>query len=118
MKQMRVISIVWGSLLVLAVILLTLIGFKLKDKSLKYKDLEKYLVDRAGKYVEMGPYYPKGEDKLKITWEDLESSDIIDKDELKKYKCSDAYVMVYLKDLVYHFDAYLKCDEYTTKNYK
>ena len=117
MKQMRVISIVWGGILVLLVVLLTLFGFKLKDKNLKYKELEKKLVTISEEYVELKTYYPQGEDKLKITWEDLVSSDIIDEDELEKNKCNDAYIMVYLKDMVYHFDAYLKCDEYTTKNY-
>ena len=117
MKQMRVISIVWGGFLVLLVVLLTMIGFKIKDKSLKYEELEKTLENSAEKYIELKTYYPQGEDKLKITWEDLVSSDIINKDKLDKNKCRDAYVIVYLKDMVYHFDAYLKCEDYTTKNY-
>ena len=84
MKQMRVISIVWGGFLILLVVLLTMVGFKLKDKNLKYKELEKKLITISEEYVELKTYYPQGEDKLKITWEDLIFSDIIDEDELEK----------------------------------
>ena len=118
MKQMRTISILWGSLLVIALGVLTFIGFQIKERDLDYKELEETLTDGAEKYVEAYSTYPKGEDKLKISFEDLIKYDIIDKSKLDKKKCSDAYVLVYQKALVYHFDSYLKCQNYTTKNYK
>ena len=118
MKQMKVISVLWGALLIGCLGVLTFLGFKLKDKDLKYRELEKKLENAAEKYVEAYSYYPQGEDKLKITWDDLVSSDIIKKEDLDEDQCTDAYVVVYLKDMVYEFDSYLKCENYTTKNYK
>ena len=118
MKQMKVISVLWGALLISCLVVLTFLGFKLKDKNLKYRELEKKLENAAEKYVEAYSYYPQGEDNLKIMVDDLISSDIIKKEDLDKNHCSDAYVIVYLKDMVYEFDSYLKCDDYTTKNYE
>ena len=81
-------------------------------------NIEKKIENYAESYVEAYSKYPLGEDKLKITLENLLTNDIMKKDILDKENCTDAYVMVYLKDMVYHFDGYLKCEEYTTKNYK
>ena len=118
MKQMQKISLIWGSILVGLLVLLTIIGFLIKDKNLKYQKLEQEISDATAKYVEAYKGYPKGDEKLKITLDDLLDKDIISKDELTKNNCTNAYTLVYLKNMVYHYDTYLKCTEYETENYQ
>ena len=52
LKKMRIISYVWGSILVIIVIGLTVVGFIYKDHQKEYKNLEKQIEESAKKYVE------------------------------------------------------------------
>ncbi len=117
MDKMRKISIIWGSILVLLFIALTIFGIAIKNKDKGYKELENKMVEATKKYVELNFLYPQGEDKVKVTDEELKGEKLIDELEYNNDKC-EGYVLVYLDTMVYKYDAYIKCDNYVTDGFK
>ena len=117
MKQMRTLSIVWGMLLVLIVALLTTFGIIFNKKNKVYTDMEEDLVSATKKYVEKSFAYPKDDKELRVNYNDLKESGLIDKLEIDNKEC-DGYTIVKKNELVYKYKGYVKCPEYKTKNYK
>ena len=90
-KRMRVISVVWGVLLILLVVGLTIIGFVYKHETTVYKEYEDLLVKQATSYVEDHSMYP--EESLKITDEELLDDGYIETTYVNGHDCT-GYVMV------------------------
>jgi len=118
LKQMKKISYIWGFLLVLLVVGLTIIGFIYKNKSSDYKKLEDQLVESAKKYVDAKFLYPDDKASMKISFEDMKNDGFIE--ELKKddENVCDGYVLVSNNGMVFQYKGFVKCPKYTTKDYE
>lgn len=116
MKQMKKLSIVWGLILVSIVVLLTIFGILFNKKNKVYTDMEKSLVNATQKYVEKSFAYPKDNDELRVDYDQLKESGLIDKLEVNDNKCK-GYVIVKKNELVYEYKGYVNCKDYKTKNY-
>lgn len=114
-KRMKVISVVWGVVLVLLVAGLTIIGFVYKHETKVYKEYEDYLVKQTTAYVEDHSLYP--EESLKITDEELLDDGYIESTYVNHHDCT-SYVMILKKGETYDFEPYIQCGNYKTKGYK
>ncbi len=117
LKKMQKISIVWGLLLFVLVFGLTAIGIVYKNKSVKYKDLEKDLEEKTKQYVELKFLYPEDDDSIKITFDELKNEKIVNELKVEDDFC-DGYVNITKENGVFKYKPYIKCNKYTTKNYK
>lgn len=117
MKQMKRLSIVWGLLLVAIVALLTTFGILFTKKNKIYTDMEDQLVKGTKKYVERSFDYPKDNKELRIEYKVLKEAGLVSKLSVDKVEC-DGYSIVKKNGLVYEYKGYVKCPDYTTKNYK
>lgn len=109
------ISIVWGLILLIIVVLLTIIGFVYKTKSSDYKELEVQLVEASKKYVDQYFLYPE-DSSVKIKLQEMQEENFIG--ELKKDNdVCDGYVIVSKKGLSFEYQGYVKCPKFETKGY-
>lgn len=117
MEKMRNYTIIWGTIVIAIVVLLTIFGLMYKDKTKVYKDLEKKLVEAEKKYVDAKFLYPQNGETLKTTHEELIKEEYLDNLKKDKEECH-GYVEVVLDGTVYDYKAYIKCENYTTKDYQ
>ncbi len=116
-KSMNRLSVIWGSILFLLVVLLTIFGFVYKNKSGDYKQLEEKLVESAKKYVDAKFLYPEENKSVKITYSEMKENSFID--ELKKEEdVCDGYVIVKSNGTVFQYKGFVSCPNYTTKEYE
>ena len=118
MKKSNALFVVWGVIVIVLIGLLTTMGFILKDKNEKYEVVEKRLKEAASSYADHNFLYPKDGEKLKILTKDLIDSDFLKQDELKVDKDVCTGYIILQKDMVYEYDVFIKCNNYTTKGYK
>ena len=116
MKQMKMISILWGAILLGIVILLTIFGILFNKKNKIYTDMEEDLVNKAQKYVETSFLYPQDNKTVEITLKELQDAKLIDEFEVENALC-DGYVTLKKDNGVYKYKGYINCPEYKTKNY-
>lgn len=114
-KRMKVISVVWGLILVLLVIGLTVIGFVYKHESEVYKEYEELLVKQATSYVEDRSMYP--DESLKITDDEMLDDGYLETTYVNGHDCS-SYVMVLKSGETYDFEPFIRCGNYKTKGYQ
>ncbi len=117
MKQMRKISIIWGTILVIIVILLTVLGFLYKDKRIPYKELEQSLVEDAKKYVDVHFLYPQDDSEVKVSYEEMKDEEYVSELKYGEDVC-DGYVVVKSNGTVFEYKGYITCEQYTTKGYQ
>ena len=115
MKQLKVISIVWGMLLLSIFLVLTFFALKWKSQTTPYFELEKNLVNATKSYYESAYSYPEKGNIKKVTYDELKESEAIESLSVDDDEC-DGYVIVSHNNVI-EYDAYLKCNNYTTKNY-
>ena len=116
LKKMRIISYVWGSILILLVGGLTAIGFVYKNKIKKYEELENKLEEKIKTYVDEKFIYPEEGKNLKITYEELKDNNYIDNLNINDEEC-DGYGIVLNDKSTFKYQVYIKCNGYKTKNY-
>ena len=116
MDKMKKLSIIWGVIVIVLIIFLTSVGFIYKNKSQKYKDLEKELVEIVKTYTSSNFNFPVNEENNIITVDELRENGLIDKFEVEKQKC-DGYVQVSF-DNVTKYKAYINCDKYKTHGFE
>ena len=114
LRRMRLISIVWGLVMILLVVGLTVVGIIYKNNTQKYKDAESSLVSSAKKYVEDQSI--EIDSQVKFTKEELDS-ELEEKTKELLSNC-DAYVKVEKKKSTYDYKGYIKCEKYKTRNYE
>ena len=115
MNKMKNISFVWGIVVVLLVGLLTTLGFIYKNKSQKYKKLEKELVEIAKIYTATDFNFPVNGQEIVITFDELKKTELIEKLEVEKKQCEGYVVMSF--NNVTDYKAYINCDKYKTHGY-
>lgn len=117
MVNMKRLSIVWGITMLIIFGSLTAFGFFYKSKTSKYKELEEYLVKSESKYVNDFFLFPKGKDILKTSKAELIEKGYLESLEVDGETC-DGYVMVQDTGTTFKYKAYIKCDNYVTKDYE
>lgn len=116
LKKMRLISYVWGGCLFLLVAGLTAIGFVYKNKVKKYETLENKVQDALKKYSDEKFIYPEEGAEVKVTYQELKSNNYIDNLINDDEEC-DGYGLVLHVNGAFKYQAYVKCNDYKTKNY-
>lgn len=114
MNKFKIISLIWGIILVGLLVILTLFGKVYLRKIEPYERLEINLVNAANNYVDSKLDLQKGTTIIKYS--ELKDANFIDKLEVKNDKC-DGYVKVIKKKNV-KYQAYIKCNKYQTKGYE
>lgn len=115
MNKMRVIYIVWASLVLVLIVALTILGLVYQKRLEPYKDLETKLSEAAKKYVELKFIYPETGEVLTIKAEDMIKENIIKNLSYKEDSCTGYVKLTY--NGVYKYDAFVKCNNYQTKGY-
>ncbi len=113
---MKKTMVVWTMFIFILVGGLTFIGYTLTNKNKDYYQMEKKLEEAAKEYYS---YYSE---KLPSKETTIKSDELIKegflKDlKIKKEKCT-GFVKLSKNLINYEYTGYLKCNEYTTKNYK
>ena len=114
LRRMRLISVIWGLLMLILVVGLTIIGMIYKSNVQKYKDVEQALVNAAKKNVEDKSI--EIDNSIKFTKEELENE--IDEKQKEILKDCEGYAKVEKKKNIYDYKGYIKCDNYKTRNYE
>ena len=115
MREIRRISFVWGFILVLIFGVLTFFAMKWKNKYEPYFKLEQKLIDSCKFYYESAYSYPSKGQQVKIKYEELKSKNIIDSLSYNEDECN-GYAIVKNNGVI-EYNAYIKCNNYTTKDY-
>ena len=117
MKDLRKISIVWGLVLFAIFAVLTFFALKWKSKNTPYFSLEDKMVKiLQSNYEGTYGYYPTVGQSKNVTLNELRSLQNSDELTIKNEEC-DGYVRVY-NNKVIEYKAYIKCKNYTTKDYE
>lgn len=116
MDKLKKVSVIWGIVAVLLFAFLTTMGFMYKNKTKKYKNLEKKLVEVTKSYTATDFNFPVNGKNIIITYNELHDNNMIDKLEVDSKKC-DGYVKLTF-DNVTEYKAYIKCDKYQTHGFE
>ena len=116
MKTLNKIAVLWGIILVGIFAVLTYFGLQWKTKTGGYFDLENKLVNATKSYYEQGHAYPTGNNVVTITFNELKTANIITDLSYNNDTC-DGYVTVKNNGVI-AYTGYIKCSNYTTKNYQ
>ncbi len=113
MKKRKILFIIWAIIVLVIIVLLTVMGFILENKYEKYKLLEKDLEEVADKYAH---------DKLLVDEEEiivplslLQELDYISEVKVNDDVCN-GYIII-RSDGEFYYEAYITCQEYTTRGY-
>lgn len=115
MKKQRILWIIWGSIVVIVIILLTILGFLLNKKFDKYYKLENKLKLAAEKYSTENFIFQDDVKEYIITFDDLKGK-YLDNLNIENDQCT-GYVKMTL-NVAYEYKAYIKCNKYKTRGYK
>ena len=113
LQKMHKISVVWGIIMMLLVLALTLIAISYKKETKEYKDYLSKLEKVTQEYVEKEGLYP--EENTYYTIKDLMSKNVIDTNVVREKICH-GYVDVKNDNQFFSYTAYIKCGNYETKN--
>ncbi len=116
MKNQKRLFILWGIIVVILIILLTVLGFMTTNKNKKYHELEDKLKVAAEKHSSDNFIFQEGVNNYKITSEELLETPYLDNLDIESDKCT-GYVTITF-DQVYEYKAYIKCNNYKTKGYQ
>ncbi len=108
---------VWGIVVFLIFVLLTIFGFMYKNKTSFYKSLEEKLVNAEKKYADAKFLYPQNGETVKITAKEMIEYGALDSLEYDGEIC-DGYATVQKKGTVFDFKGYVSCKNYKTKGYE
>lgn len=113
LKKMRVISILWGMILITLFLLVTIFGIFYKNKTKLYIKEEEKLVDACRSYVDANKLY--SDKKLNISFNELKEAGFINELSVESDDC-DGYVIVKNKESM-EYKSYIKCGKYATGGY-
>lgn len=117
MNKMKKMYTIWGMIVVLVFVLLTVFGFLYKNKSNVYKTLEEKLVAAEKKYADAKFLYPQGSEVVKVTAKEMIEYGALDSLE-QDGKICDGYATIQKNGTVYEFKGYVSCENYKTKGYE
>jgi len=115
LKKMRMISVIWGIVLFVIVVGLTVIGLLYKKQSKEYQVFESEMSQKAMEYMEK-----KGldfEEGLKISLQELEEEGLLEIKPIKDNHC-EGYVITKSENKREKYIPYLDCGKYKTSGYE
>lgn len=113
LQRMHKISIIWGIIMMLLVLALTLIAISYKKETKEYKAFEIKLEEATKNYIEQDGLYP--EEEMYLTLAELLKLNIIETNVVKDKTCQ-GYVDIKNDEQFFDYEAYIKCGNYETKN--
>lgn len=117
---MRKSTIIYFTLFAITLILLTTIIAINNVRTKPYRKLENKIVESMKKYYGQDTNLkklPKNKEETKITINELKEFGLDIKTNINKDKC-EGYGIVKGQNVSHSYKAYIKCEKYTTKNYK
>lgn len=115
MKKTKVLFALWAILVIIIMVLLTVMGFVLKNRSEKYGELESKLLDSATEFALDRVLFDSDDAEFIVTSEELIKLGYLDSLEMEEDSCS-GYVVI-KNNGAYQYESYITCDNYTTHNY-
>ena len=113
LQRMHKISIIWGIIMMLLVLALTLIATSDKKETKEYKAFETKLEEATKNYIEKDGLYP--EEEMHLTLTELLKLNVIETNVVKDKNCQ-GYVDIKNDEQFFDYEAYIKCGNYETKN--
>lgn len=113
LQRMHKISIIWGIIMMLLVLALTLIAISYKKETKEYKAFEIKLEEATKNYIEKDGLYP--EEEMNLTLTELLKLNVIETNVVKDKTCQ-GYVDIKNDEQFFDYEAYIKCGNYETKN--
>ena len=110
MKKTKILFAIWAIIVVIIIALLTALGFILDNRYEKYRTLEEKLETSAREYAMDNVLLNEEDGEYIVTSEELIEAGYLDNLEVDDNVCT-GYVVVY------QYEAYITCRQYTTKNY-
>lgn len=117
MNKIKRMYMVWGAVVVIIFILLTIFGFLYKNKFNGYKMLEEKLVEAEKKYADAEFLYPQNGEMVKITALEMIENGYLDSLEYQGETC-DGYVTLQKNGTTYQYKGYVSCSNYKTMGYE
>ena len=117
---MKKLTICWIIIIVMLSLSLIFVGYTITKKKAPYKALENDMVEAAQTYYGQDTNLnklPKNKGTSKVTIGELESFGINVNNIISGDTC-DGFVIVKAKDVAFSYKAYIKCNEYKTKDYE
>lgn len=115
LKKMHYISVIWGIIMLLLVLGLTIIAIIYKKETEEYKAFESTLEEKTQEYIEANGLYP--DDKATYSVEELLEEKVVETNIVKDKKC-EGYVEIENNNQSFSYQAYVKCGTYKTLGYK
>ena len=115
MNKMKKTTIICSTLVIMLFVSLLAIGLIYKNKSKKYKDLEKELVEVTKTYTASDFNFPLNTEEIVITYEELKNAGLIKELKVEGQKC-DGYVIMTFNNVT-EYKGYVKCDKYKTHDF-
>ena len=115
MKQLKTISIVWGLIIIILFGTLTFFALRWKNHVYPYTELEEKLITTTKKYYESKYQYPAAGESKYISLDELKENNLIESLKKDDDECN-GFVKV-TKNNVIEYKSYIKCNNYTTKDY-
>lgn len=113
---MKKILIVWTFIAVFLISGLTYLGLNIKKQNAPYRKLEAELEKQAISLIGENPIY--GQNRNKITLEDLKNNNYKIDMKVNNDICTDGYVLVEKNMGLYKYTGYIKCNNYTSHGFK
>jgi len=116
MKQLKIISIVWGLLLLAIFSVLTYFALQWKAKIYPYLLKEDEIVEKTKSYYESNHSYPNKGEEVIITFDELKEHNVLEELKVNDDSCT-GYVIVKNTGVI-DYKGYIKCENYTSKDYE
>ena len=116
---MQKITYLWISLIIILVLFLTILGINITKKNKPYKDYENDIVEAMKVYYGQDSNLtklPKNKDIVKVTQKELEDFGLNINISKQNENC-EGYGITKSKNMSFEYKAYIKCNDYTTKDY-
>ena len=117
MKKANVLFTIWGIIVIMIVILLTVLGFMIKNIKSDYRLLEDDLLKAAQKYTATNFVYPDEGRTIKVSKNEIEKAGFLEKELKIDDDVCNGYVEV-KTDKAVSYKAYIKCRKYQTEGYE
>lgn len=115
MKKTKILFVIWAILVVIIIGLLTTMGFILNSKYEKYHEFEQKMIESATLYAQDHAFFEE-DPEFVVTSDQLIELNYLDELSTDDDVC-EGYVIIH-NDAVYEYEPFIRCNEYTTKNYQ
>ncbi len=116
LRKMKQISIIWGIIIFSILITLIITSLMYKQRIKKYDALADSLEVAAREYVAKESLYPEANETIKVTTAQINQEKQNINLQINNDQCQ-GFVIVFKEKSVIKYKPYIKCPNYSTKNY-